>query len=111
MEAEFRFDERSSILPNVRRVSDRKFLSLSVLTQLTLIKTSQPNLRDKLTALEAQLTCQLPTEDSKVELSPVLGRLDREEEAGVRSKDSVNIQKDCGDDNICIPDLKIFHSR
>ena len=111
MEAEFRFDERSSILPNVRRVSDRKFLSLSVLTQLTLIKTSQPNLRDKLTALEAQLTCQLPTEANKAELSPVLGRLDREEEAGVRSKDSVNIQKDCGDDNICIPDLKIFHSR
>ena len=111
MEAEFRFDERSSILPNVRRVSDRKFLSLSVLTQLTLIKTSQPNLRDKLTALEAQLPCQLPTEANKAELSPVLGRLDREEEAGVRSKDSVNIQKDCGDDNICIPDLKIFHSR
>ena len=111
MEAEFRFDERSSILPNVRRVSDRKFLSLSVLTQLTLIKTSQPNLRDKLTALEAQLTCQLPTEANKAELSPVLGRLDREEEDGVRSKDSVNIQKDCGDDNICIPDLKIFHSR
>ena len=69
-------------------------------------------MRDKLTALEAQLTCQLPSEGRKAEeLSPVLGRLDREDEAGVRSKDSVNIQKDCGDDNICIPDLKIFHSR
>ena len=68
-------------------------------------------MRDKLTALEAQLTCQLLSEGNKAELSPVLGRQDREEGAGVRSKDSVNIQKDCGDDNICIPDLKIFHSR
>ena len=84
-----------------------------LLTQLTLIKPLQPEVRDKLTALEAQLTCQLPSQASKEELSPVLGRLelDREDEAGVRSKDSVNIQKDCGDDNICIPDLKIFHSR
>ena len=83
-----------------------------LLTLLTLIKPSQPAVRDKLTALEAQLTCQLPTEGGKAEeLTPVLGRLDREDGAGVRSKDSVNIQKDCGDDNICIPDLKIFHSR
>ena len=52
-------------------------------------------MRDKLTALEAQLTCQLLSEGNKGELSPVLGRLDREEGAGVRSKDSVNIQKDC----------------
>ena len=81
------------------------------MTQLTLIKPRQPQVRDKLTALEAQLTCQLPSEGNKSELSPVLGRLDREDGAGVRSKDSVNIQKDCGDDNICIPDLKIFHSR
>ena len=81
------------------------------MTQLTLIKPRQPNVRDKLTALEAQLTCQLPSEGNKSELAPVLGRLDREDGAGVRSKDSVNIQKDCGDDNICIPDLKIFHSR
>ena len=37
------------------------------MTQLTLIKPSQPAVRDKLTALEAQLTCQLPSEGKKTE--------------------------------------------
>ena len=85
-----------------------------MLTQLTLIKF-QPNVRDKLTALEAQLTCQLPGTRSPViqetTLSPVLGLGERLDEVGVISKDTVNIQKDCGDDNICIPDLKIIYSR
>ena len=71
----------------------------------------QPNVRDKLTALEAQLNCQLPEDQDDVVLSPVLGVQDRLEEVGVISKDTVNIQKDCGDDNICIPDLKIIYSR
>ena len=45
--------------------------------------------------------------------SPVLGRqhLHRQDTAGLTAKDTVNIQKDCGEDNICIPDLKIIHSR
>lgn len=81
-----------------------------VLTQLTLIKL-QPNVRDKLTALEAQLSCSLPERGKDWDLSPVLGRQDRREGGGVTSKDSVNIQKDCGSDNVCIPDLKIFHTR
>ena len=86
-----------------------------VLTQLTLIKL-QPNVRDKLTALEAQLTCELPEQGRKdsrknSELAPVLGMQDRREGAGVTSRDTLHIQKDCGDDNICIPDLKIFHTR
>ena len=71
----------------------------------------QPNVRDKLTALEAQLNCQLPEDQDDAVLSPVLGVQDRPEEVGVISKDTVNIQKDCGDDNICIPDLKIIYSR
>lgn len=66
-----------------------------------------------MTALEAQLTCQLPDHEGghPLQLSPVLGVQDRLEETGVTSKDTVNIQKDCGDDNICIPDLKIIYSR
>jgi len=73
-----------------------------------------PNVRDKLTALEAQLNCQIPEDQDDgdtTHLSPVLGVQDRPEEVGVISKDTVNIQKDCGDDNICIPDLKIIYSR
>ena len=109
MDSELCFDERSSVLPDLRCVSDGEFLSLFVLTQLTLIKL-QPNIRDKLTALEARLTCQLAEEGEK-DLSPVLGLQDRREEVGLTVKDTVNIQKDCGADNICIPDLKIFHTR
>merc|ERR1719233_1819512 len=74
-----------------------------------------PNVRDKLTALEAQLNCQLP--DSKSLLSPILGlsslSSDYKSQAGetedirLITRDSVNIQKNCGEDNICIPDIKI----
>ena len=76
----------------------------------------QPNVRDKLTALEAQLVVQLPDDRDDdgdlASLSPVLGAQDHGREDGALvSKDTVNIQKDCGDDNICIPDLKIIHSR
>ena len=73
----------------------------------------QPNVRDKLTGLEAQLSCQLPEHDpGHQSLSPVLSVQDRAESgAGVSSKDTVNIQKDCGEDNICIPDLKIIFTR
>merc|ERR1719233_1804169 len=74
-----------------------------------------PNIRDKLTALEAQLNCQLP--DSKSLLSPILGlsslSFDYNSQDGgtedirLISRDSVNIQKNCGEDNICISDIKI----
>ena len=47
-------------------------------------------MRDKLTALEAQLTCQLLSEGNKGELSPVLGRLDRELETAKAEYDEVN---------------------
>ena len=81
-----------------------------------------PSIRDKLTALEAQLTVALPL--STAELAPVLGWTDT---PGITAKDQVtpglgrdrplssipqvNIQKDCGEDNVCIPDLRILYSR
>jgi len=78
-----------------------------------------PNIRDKLTALEAQLNCQLP--GSSAVLSPVLGlsslsfeyysKTGEADDIGLITKDTVNIQKDCGEDNICIPDLKINYTR
>lgn len=33
--------------------------------------------------------------------------LDLDDEAGLVSRDSVSIQKNCGKDNVCIPDLKM----
>lgn len=78
-----------------------------------------PNIRDKLTALEAKLNCQLP--GSEAMLSPVLGlsslsfeyysTAGEADDIGLVTRDSVNIQKDCGEDNVCIPDLKIIYSR
>ena len=54
-------------------------------------------------------------------LSPVLGlsslsfeyysKTGEADDIGLITKDSVNIQKDCGEDNVCIPDLKINYSR
>lgn len=73
----------------------------------------QPNIRDKLTSLEAEMRYSL--RDSNYyhstttrqrlprSLTPVLDL----NEPLVR-KDSVTIQKNCGKDNICIPDLKLI---
>ena len=57
------------------------------------------------------MTVVLPeSRDHVSHLTPVLG-VHGHGEVGVVTKDTVNIQKDCGDDNICIPDLKIIYSR
>jgi hypothetical protein len=79
----------------------------------------QPNIRDKLTALEARLTVQLPT--SRADLSPVLGLASAAAEMqsltglpqdiSLVARDSVIIQKDCGEDNLCVPDLRLTYSR
>ena len=41
-------------------------------------------------------------------LTPVLKPT---EDAGLITRDTINIQKDCGEDNVCIPDLQISYSR
>ena len=71
-----------------------------------------------MTGLEAKLTVKLPV--TRAELSPVLGLstnsvefqslTGRSEDIELVTRDTVNIQKDCGSDNICVPDLKIFHT-
>ena len=53
------------------------------------------------------------------DLTPVLGLSSsalehrsltgRSEDIELVTRDSINIQKDCGEDNICVPDLKISH--
>ena len=79
----------------------------------------QPNIRDKLTSLEARLSVQLPA--SRADLSPVLGLATAAAEfqslsglpqdISLVTRDSVSIQKDCGEDNLCVPDLRLTYSR
>ncbi len=61
-----------------------------------------PNIKDKLTSLDIQVRYSLGSSAGiGVELTPVLGHGDHV------ASDSINIQKECGSDNICIPDLSI----
>ncbi|XP_044732044.1 integrin alpha-PS2 isoform X2 [Chrysoperla carnea] len=71
--------------------------------------------RDKLTPLEAEMRYSLYTDrrernqyfqyDRERELTPVL-----DDSTGLLAKDSISIQKNCGPDNICIPDLRLIAS-
>jgi len=67
-----------------------------------------PNIRDKLTSLDAEMRMSLEEEripdnhrrDPRMPLRPVLG-------ATTSRKDTLSIRKNCGPDNICIPDLQL----
>ncbi|XP_018049115.1 PREDICTED: integrin alpha-PS2 isoform X2 [Atta colombica] len=67
-----------------------------------------PNIRDKLTSLDAEMRMSLEEEripdnrhrDPRMPLRPVLG-------ATTSRKDTLSIRKNCGSDNICIPDLQL----
>lgn len=65
-------------------------------------------LRDKLTSLDAEMQVELANDyrsslakkrNPKERLTPVLGP------TSIKTKDSLSIQKNCGPDNICVPDL------
>ncbi|XP_059045250.1 integrin alpha-8 [Achroia grisella] len=60
-------------------------------------------IRDKLTPIEAKMTYQLMTQPSGDVVPPVLDQTE-----SIVHTDSLNIQKNCGSDNICIPDLRMF---
>nr|XP_031836147.1 integrin alpha-PS2 isoform X2 [Nomia melanderi] len=67
-----------------------------------------PNIRDKLTSLDAEMRMSLDEErigdirqrDPRLPLRPVLG-------STTSRKDSLSIRKNCGPDNVCIPDLQM----
>ena len=62
-----------------------------------------PSVRDKLSSLEAQMTYSINPDDSKEDLKPII---DPRQNMKALT-DAASILKDCGLDNICIPDLKI----
>lgn len=85
-------------------------LMLTLITKY--IHIFQPNIRDKLTTLETEMRYSLrsgATQWSTTRrrfqrgLTPVL---DLNEP--LSRKDSISIQKNCGKDNVCIPNLRII---
>ncbi|CAH1396137.1 unnamed protein product [Nezara viridula] len=60
------------------------------------------NIRDKLTSIDAEIRYSLITTYSS-RLTPILD-LNQE----LSAKDSISIKKNCGNDNICIPDLRLI---
>lgn len=60
------------------------------------------NIKDKLTSIDAEIRYSLLTNYTS-RLTPVL-ELNQE----LSSKDSISIKKNCGNDNICIPDLRLI---
>ncbi|KAM3961277.1 integrin subunit alpha inflated isoform 2-T2 [Aphomia sociella] len=60
-------------------------------------------IRDKLTPIEAKMTYRLITQSSGDIVPPVLDQTE-----SIVHTDSLNILKNCGADNICIPDLRMF---
>lgn len=70
-------------------------------------------IRDKLTSLEVEMRYSLRQTSSSYTTS-TLSRRRREnltpvldENKGTIQRDSINIQKNCGQDNVCIPDLRL----
>nr|AON96596.1 integrin alpha-PS2 [Bicyclus anynana] len=60
-------------------------------------------IRDKLTPIEVKMTYELTQQAAGSSVPPVLDRT-----RSIEHTDSLNIQKNCGTDNVCIPDLQMF---
>uniref|UniRef100_A0A1Q3FPL5 Putative vitronectin receptor alpha subunit n=2 Tax=Culex tarsalis TaxID=7177 RepID=A0A1Q3FPL5_CULTA len=66
------------------------------------------NIRDKITPLEAEMKYNLrqsaysQQRRRRATVEPIL-----DQNRGTVQKDSINIQKNCGPDNVCIPDLRL----
>ncbi|XP_071440626.1 integrin alpha-PS2-like isoform X2 [Hetaerina americana] len=66
----------------------------------------KPNIKDKLTPIEAELKYSMRKDSTarrRRSLTPIL-----DENAPPTQRDSISIQKNCGKDNICIPDLRMI---
>lgn len=70
-------------------------------------------IRDKLTSLEVEMKYNIRQETTSYSASSVSRRRRQtlqpvlDENRGTVQRDSINIMKNCGRDNICIPDLKL----
>ncbi|XP_046616678.1 integrin alpha-PS2 isoform X1 [Neodiprion virginianus] len=71
-----------------------------------------PNIRDKLTSIDAEMRISLVEQQTfaeerrnpLAELRPVLG-------ASTSQPDSISIMKSCGQDNVCIPNLELYATK
>ncbi|XP_050437291.1 integrin alpha-PS2 isoform X2 [Adelges cooleyi] len=66
------------------------------------------NVRDKLTPLEAELRYRIIEDTRKFTRTSLTPVIDLDNELFAVSRDSIIIQKNCGDDNVCIPDLRLI---
>lgn len=77
---------------------------------MTHLTQLQDNIRDKLTPLEVEMRFNMrenvyqnsQQQRTRRSLEPVI-----DQNLGVVQRDSINIQKNCGPDNVCIPDLRL----
>ncbi|XP_075237231.1 uncharacterized protein LOC142333690 isoform X2 [Lycorma delicatula] len=104
----FLSDEGRNVMNQTLRIEKSTPLCKSMFVYL------KPSIRDKLTALEAEMRYSLRGEKQWAAASTRGGRryprslfpiLDHNEP--LMRKDSISIQKNCGKDNICIPDLRL----
>lgn len=70
---------------------------------------AQDNIRDKLTPLEVEMNYQIhenhQVSQQRVRRAPLEPVIDQNR--GTTERDAINIQKNCGPDNVCIPDLRL----
>ncbi|XP_066900872.1 integrin alpha-PS2 isoform X2 [Halyomorpha halys] len=92
----FLSDENRSVMNKSLRLMKGQKLCENM---LVFLKT---NIRDKLTSIDAEIRYSLLTNYTS-RLNPVLD-LNQE----LSRKDSISIKKNCGNDNICIPDLRLI---
>ncbi|XP_052127501.1 integrin alpha-PS2 isoform X2 [Frankliniella occidentalis] len=113
LEVQFVLDARKPKGPRMFFVSDSGRNSLNqtvrldknVLFQKSMFVYIKPDLRDKLTPLDAEMRYSMQTRRVSSALPPIL-----DQDAPPVQRDSISIQKNCGRDNVCIPDLQLVAS-
>ncbi|KAK3912027.1 Integrin alpha-PS2, partial [Frankliniella fusca] len=113
LEVQFVLDARKPKGPRMFFVSDSGRNSLNqtvrldknVLFQKSMFVYIKPDLRDKLTPLDAEMRYSMQPRRTSSSLPPIL-----DQDAPPVQRDSISIQKNCGRDNVCIPDLQLIAS-
>lgn len=102
--------ERVYITVSSKKCGNHSSISIELIYNIFFaIFFTKDNIRDKLTPLEVEMrfnlrenTRQTQERVRRATLEPVI-----DENRGTIERDSINIQKNCGPDNVCIPDLRL----